>query len=370
MVPESKIRRVVGCMTGTSIDGIDAALVEITGVGLHMRATLVRSVSRPLGSLSTPLRRLADQHPMTAGDIAQISHAFSILHRDTMIELLRGERADLISIHGQTVWHAPPTSWQMLTPAVIAHALHTPVVSDLRAADLATGGQGAPITPLADFVLFRDTVEPRTILNLGGFCNFTWLPAVPRDAADLATYARQITGGDICACNHLLNGVARSALGCEYDRDGAVAATGRPSDALVREICARLAAQSRARRSLGSGDELLAWLDELLRQEPAANVLRATCEAIAATIAAAAPTAQRVIVGGGGTHNRTLLDALTRHAKCPVEPCTRHGVEVGQREAAEMAILGALCQDRIPITLSSVVNATDDRPIAGQWTLP
>src|ERR1051326_2708377 len=106
-------RLVAGCMTGTSIDSVDAALVRVEGKGLEMRAELVRGASRPLGELAPRLRKLADQEPMTAGEIATLSREFSLAHVPVLRELMGKDRADLIAVHGQTVCHRPPVSWQM-----------------------------------------------------------------------------------------------------------------------------------------------------------------------------------------------------------------------------------------------------------------
>lgn len=133
-------------MTGTSLDSLDVALVEIHGTGLELRADVVRCLTRPLGSLTGPLRALAAQQPATAGRISTLARELATLHVYALHELVGEEPVDLIAVHGQTVFHHPPASWQLINPAPIAQALRTPVVFDLRAADLAAGGQGAPIT--------------------------------------------------------------------------------------------------------------------------------------------------------------------------------------------------------------------------------
>jgi 1,6-anhydro-N-acetylmuramate kinase len=161
----------------------------------------------------------------------------------------RRRAADLVAVHGQTVFHAPPVSWQLLSAAPIAHALRVPVVFDLRAADLACGGQGAPITPIADFVLFRDEEENRAVVNLGGFCNVTLLER--GSSLELS----RVRARDVCACNQVLDAVARACLGRAFDEGGSRAASGRV-DAGSYASCSRSSRHSRARRSLGTGDEL------------------------------------------------------------------------------------------------------------------
>lgn len=369
--PTSLTRRIVGCMTGTSLDGIDCALIEVTGTGLALKSRFIRGSSASLGDLAPRLRALAEQHPMTAGDIAMLSRDFALLHAREVNTLLGGERrgggeCDLIAVHGQTVFHSPPASWQLFNPAVLAHETGIDVVCDLRAADLAAGGQGAPITPLADWVWLRSPTERRVILNLGGFANATLLP---RDTGPESI--AQIRGMDICACNHILDGVARVALGRAYDEDGAAAAAGTVDASARDELLALLSRQAAGGRSLGTGDEVLSaggWIERhKVRLQP--RDLGATaCEAVGGAIRAALGRhdAVRVLVAGGGAMNRTLL----AHIGTNVERTDGHGLPGAFREAAEMAILGALCQDGVPITLPGVTGVgggSGPAPLAGVW---
>ncbi len=361
---ESRGRLVVGCMTGTSLDGIDVALVRLFGQGTAMRAEFVAGASRELGALAPGLRRLAEQQPMAAGEIARLARDFSLLHLDAVRDL-GAHRIDLVSVHGQTVFHAPPVSWQLFQPAPLAHGLGVPVVCDLRAADLACGGQGAPITPIADHVLFRHGSERRAVVNLGGFCNVTVLPG--------GHDATRVAGGDVCACNQLLDGVARRALGTDYDRDGARAMGGTAVPKAVTALATMLELQAKSGRSLGTGDELGAWLDRHGANLPPEDLARSACAAIARTISRAIASrwdgVQRLVLAGGGTHNRALVDELTGRAGVPVVTSDRLGVPSSMREAAAMAVLGALCQDRVAITIPGITGV-ERAPIAGSWTLP
>lgn len=353
----TRTRLVVGCMTGTSLDGLDAVLAEIRGTGLTMRTKVLARKTASLGTLGPRLRALAEQQPMTAGDIAKISRDFSLLHARTIRRF--GVHPDLVVVHGQTVFHAPPVSWQMLTPAVIAEALDTTVASDLRAADLAAGGEGAPITPLSDLVLYGHANERRTVVNLGGFCNLTRLPA-GRDPAG-------IRGGDVCACNQVLDGVARAALGKPFDPDGRNALAGTSDPAAERDLRRGLDRQRKAGRSLGTGDELAAWIS----RHPIApgDLARSACAAIAAVIVEAAAPADRLVLAGGGTRNRALVAELTARAGVPVSLSDDLGIAAGDREALAMAVLGALSQDGVPITLPAVTRVRS-APVSSTWCLP
>jgi anhydro-N-acetylmuramic acid kinase len=353
--PESpKVRLVIGCMTGTSLDGLDAVLAEISGKGLNIRVTVHDRRTASLGRLAAPLRAVAEQQPVTAGDLAKLSRDFSLLH--TRVLKRFGVTPDLVVVHGQTVFHAPPVSWQMLTPAVIAEGLGCAVVSDLRAADLAAGGEGAPITPLADLVLYGHARERRTVINLGGFCNLTRLP-VGRDP-------KGIRGGDVCACNQVLDAVARTALNRAYDPEGKHAQRGTSDYAAERDLVNRLERQRRAGRSLGTGDELATWLKSHHLQPN--DLARTACAAIATVIASAAAPADRLVLAGGGTRNRALVAEISARSAAPVVLSDELGIPAGDREALGMAVLGALCQDGIPITLSAVTNVAK-APLSGTW---
>lgn len=360
-------RLVAGCMTGTSLDALDVALVEITGAGLELRAAPRGFHSAPLGDLAAPLRALADGSPCSAGEIAHLAQAFALLHVKALRVLLGAARPDLIVVHGQTVFHDPPASWQLLCPTPIALALRAPVVFDLRAADLALGGQGAPITPLADLLLFHHPSERRAIVNLGGYCNVTWLPACATpNAAALAA----VRGGDVCACNQLLDALARSLLGRPFDGEGAAAAGGQIHAPAFDDLLARLGQQASAGRSLGAGDDLADWITGWRGQAPPADILRTACEAVGRTIGERVRDVERVALAGGSTRNGPLRVAITRHAGVPVGLTDDFGVPMLQREAIGMAVLGALCQDRVPITLPQVTHVPPPAPVAGCWVYP
>lgn len=377
-------------MTGTSLDGLDAALVAIDGTGLSMRARFIRAVSRPLGPVAGPLRRLADQEPMTAGDIARAAHDFAALHVDVLRELAGPDRLDLACIHGQTVFHRPAArsspsalaegvaeprlgakpgeatlSWQLLNPFPIARALRCPVVYDLRAADIAAGGQGAPITPIADCIFFGHLDGPVAIANLGGFCNITTLPG-PGGPPDPGL----IRGFDLCACNQLLDAIARKLLHQPFDADGARAAAGEVNSDALADLEGIFNAQRAGRRSLGTGDELHEWISRHRAHVAPESIAATACEAIAQTIAEATRDCRRLLLAGGGLKNQALTAAIRSCSSSIVEPTDAHGLPAAYREAGEFAVLGALCQDRIPITLPQVTGVPAPPPISGAWVFP
>jgi 1,6-anhydro-N-acetylmuramate kinase len=349
-------------MTGTSIDSLDAALVEISGQDIDLQPRFLRGLSKPLGELAPRLRALADQSPMTAGDIARLSRDFSLLHAEALRELAGADRIHLAAIHGQTIFHAPPVSWQLLTPAPIAAAIGCPVVHDLRAADLAAGGQGAPITPLADWIFFRH-LAPAAIINLGGFCNITLL--------NEGATPDEIDGRDVCPCNHLLDGLARRLMSLPYDDQGQRALSGSIHTGALEQLAGILQRQHSARRSLGTGDESFEWIERWRSHATPDDLAATACEAIARAIAAAIPGSPSLLLAGGGSRNLALVRAIeTACAAFRVERLDARGLPAEHREAAEMAVLGVLCEDRVPITIPRITGVRPPAPVAGTWVYP
>ena len=363
-----RTRLVLGAMTGTSIDGIDLALVRIAGSGLAMRAETIATRSAGLGDLAPRLRAAATQVPMPAGDFARLALELGELHAREGRALLGAagvSRIDLAAVHGQTVFHQPPASWQLLNPHPIARALGCPVAFDLRGTDLAHGGEGAPLTPLSDWVLFRGA-HARAVVNLGGFANATVLPPRGPDAeADVA----RVRGADLCACNQLLDHAARRALGRDFDADGAAAARGTPDAGLAAELRMALAPGDRP-RSLGTGDERFAIVDRAAPGLAPEDLLASVAAAVGASIGAAiaASGAADAVLAGGGTRHGPLVASIARAAGVPVAMSDAAGIPSAHREAIGWAVLGALAQDGVPASLAGVTGRSEHPGIrAGAW---
>ncbi len=376
--PDAARRLVVGIMTGTSLDGIDAALIRIDGTGLALRATLLAHASRAFGHVAADLRQLAQQQPMSAGTIARIALEFAHEQLHAIEQLLDqhaepGITPDLIALHGQTVFHQPPLSWQLMNPWPIAQRFTCPIITDLRGSDLAAGGQGAPITPLADWILFRDAAERRAVINLGGFINITILP--PDDGRHTPD---DLFGFDLCACNQVLDAIARRTLGCAFDEDGRAASRGTIDLEAASALATLLSAQRSAHRSLGTGDEADVWIGRYHERLPGEDLAASAIAAIARSItsALAEHNVQRVILAGGGALNCTLRRAIeseqsaASHTSIPVMLSDGCGIPFAAREAAAMAILGALAADGVPITLPQITGRTIGNHRAGQWCVP
>ncbi|MEO1130015.1 MAG: anhydro-N-acetylmuramic acid kinase [Planctomycetota bacterium] len=348
------MRIVIGCMTGTSLDGLDAASVRIEGDGLSMRASLLGIASRPLEI--DGLAALARGDVIDAATVARIAMDFGELHADTIATLISAHGTPtFVTAHGQTVFHAPPRSWQLINPWPIAHRHRCPVLTDLRGADLSAAGQGAPITPLADWIMFRDETASRAVVNLGGFCNVTLL--------DAGSTPERIRGFDVCACNQLLDAIARQTLGTPYDEGGAAAVGGTVDQAALASLLPLL--RHDTGRSLGTGDEALAWLAEQSLSGP--DLAATACEAIGSRVGEAVGAADEVLLTGGGARNAALVRRIEAACTGTVVSIDRLGVPLEARESMAMAVLGALIADGVHPTLPGVTGANEPIPLAGSW---
>jgi len=372
-------RRAIGFMTGTSLDGIDAALVTTRGVGRDLAVSAIELASRSFGPEIDDLRRFAAGEPLPAAAIADIAAAVGRRHAALIRDVWPDAEPDLVVLHGQTVTHRPPRSWQLVDPWPVAATVACPIACDLRHADLAAGGRGAPITPRADAILYRDLRredDTTVVVNLGGFVNVTLLPETDPDHA---------IGFDCCPCNHLLDAASRAALDAPFDADGKVTATGTIDPRTAGTLQETIAGLAREARSGGDGDEhrdaAVAVAEAAARAGRVADGFATIAAAIAAATVdpvarrlddAALPPPRRWILAGGGTRNRGLVDRLTetierRWPGSVVEAGIVAGVPPEGREAAAMAVLGLLAMDGVPVTTAASTGRDSRIPADGLW---
>lgn len=319
----------VGLMSGTSADGIDAVVAEISGGGRGLRANLIAHVHQ---SFSPAFRRrvLAACLHGTVAEICELN--FLLGEHFARAALAVVQRAGLkpaqitaIGSHGQTVHHLPnaksPSTLQIGEPSVIAERTGITTVADFRVRDMAAGGQGAPLVPFADWVLFTDEVRPRIIQNIGGIGNLTFLP--PR------AKLRDVIAFDTGPGNMIIDATVASLSGGKltYDRDGRWAARGKASEKLLTYCMAHPFLKRRPPKTTGREEFGEMFLKRMLTK---ARQLRLSDADIVATVtdftASSIADAYRrfilpklsskqlpglqVVIGGGGVRNVTLLRRL------------------------------------------------------------
>lgn len=356
---------VAGALSGTSADGIDVALVRLG----------VRGARRPLAAVTVPfpedvagrVRAILDGAPADARMLTlldrDLGRAFGRAIRELAAEA--DVTLDLVGSHGQTVWHhdgAEPAgrgSLQLGSGAEVAATTGAVTVADFRQADLALGGEGAPVSATCDAELFEDLPRPAVVLNLGGIANATWLPA-----------AGDPVGFDTGPAGALLDGLARGVLGSSMDRGGATARRGRVHEGLLAELLghpffARSGPKSTGRDTFGAPwvGEVLARIRALGLHAPDALATAVECVARSVVgglrqgIGADLATCRSLVVCGGGAHNLALIGALERASGLPVASSAEHGVDPKVRESLVFALLAVRCVLGRPSTLPSVTGA-------------
>ncbi|HJP33820.1 MAG: anhydro-N-acetylmuramic acid kinase [Candidatus Latescibacteria bacterium] len=352
-VASSPSRRIVGLMTGTSADGIDAVLAEIDGFGetteFHVLAQLTHKLPE---SLQADLFMLFQPDALVE-DLCRTNFALGAALADAALQVVEAgnmvpEEVDLIGSHGQTVRHLPqgnpPSTLQIGEAAVIARHTGIPVISDFRPADMAAGGEGAPLVPLVDVLLFGHPDNGRLLLNIGGIANVTAIPAG-------ATPHHGVLAFDLGPGNALVDAAVQHLTGGteRYDDDGRRAAGGTASEEWVEKLLKHDFFRRPPPKSTGREEFGTFFVAELMHQAdlaPAdllATLTLFTARSIAVGIEHFADSAgemEEVFVGGGGVHNSHLM-ALLEEVLSPrrVRPIDDLGVRADAKEALAFAVL-------------------------------
>ena len=349
-------RRIIGLMSGTSLDGLDVALCRCSGHGPSLRVQLEQFASRPypadfqrrLRAVSQPTVALEELTILHA-EVAR-QHAAAVLACLAEWHLPAAE-IDLLASHGQTIWHSPAhqrpghayahhATLQIGDGDHLAAGTGIITVADFRQKHVAHGHEGAPLAGYADALLFARPGENRLLLNLGGIANFTWLPAAggPPFVTD--------TG----PANTLLDAVVRQHFpGLSFDAEGGLAAQGTPHPALLAALLAHPFFGAPLPKTTGPELFNLAFVQAAQHRTstealPAPDLLATLVELTAASIAAAVQTlpvpSLRVFLSGGGSHNATLRRALQRHLpQATFADTSTLGIPADAKEAVLFAVL-------------------------------
>lgn len=352
----SRGRVLVGLMSGTSLDGVTAVVVRFTEQDEgRIQPELLAHIARPY----TPGQRsrlAAALHGATPAEYTRLDFALGHSLADAALAAIaeagvpRDEIAAIAS-HGHTVWHAPPAgTWQFGQPAVIAERCGIDVIADFRVRDVAAGGQGAPLVPLADALLFARPDAWRLLQNLGGIGNVTVLPPLGPDDADLTAVRAFDTGPGVC----IIDGVVRLLRpGLDFDRDGRLALAGRPVEQVIEERLADPWFAVAPPKSTGRERYTSAYIADFLahcrRLRPSctdedivATAVWFTARSIAAAVRRFVPQpVEDVLLSGGGARNPALREAIAM-ALAPrlVRPFGEIYFDGEAKEAVAFAFLG------------------------------
>ena len=371
-------RLLCGVMSGTSVDAIDVAIVRIRGGGnatklelLHYSETLFPEEIQQLVFANAEVSS-SNVYDLCLLHTA-ISHAYAEAIRQTCTEAgMDVRQLDLVGMHGQTMHHIPAAAsigghviratMQAGSGPTLAILLGVPVLSDFRAADMAAGGQGAPLVPYADYILFRSAQDHRLMLNIGGISNVTWLPA--------ACAMDEVTAFDTGPGNMIVDALARQFYGKEFDEGGAIARSGRVNSDLLSWMLShsffrQAAPKSTGREMFGSGfvGSFLQIARDLEVETPA-DLIATASECTVRTTAAAITALSAgygtfdLFVGGGGARNAFFTEGLrfslpTARIR-PFEDC---GVPADAKEAVCFAVLANEWLHGNPANLPNVTGA-------------
>lgn len=393
--PSGSTARVVGLMSGTSLDGVDAACCRVrreqpAGTGAVPDPTAYELTVDGFCTVPYPpsLReRLADLcaegtveetcrlHAALAARFAAAARQAAEAADVTMDEV------DLVASHGQTVRHLPEpervpgcdeavrSTLQIGDADALAERVATPVISDFRTADIAVGGQGAPLMPVFDVALLAEDTEFRAVQNIGGIGNCTLLPPDP-ELSDVRAF-------DTGPGNMVIDGVVSLLTDGEatYDEDGELAAAGTVDEALVTAFLDDPFFRAEPPKTTGREAFGAAYAERFLSAgrerglSPASVVASATAltaRSVAEAYEQFAPRMpDRVLVSGGGANNPTLLKLLRAELPCPVDRVDEHGFGADAKEAALMALLGTFRVDGTPGNVPGATGA-DRRVVLGK----
>jgi anhydro-N-acetylmuramic acid kinase len=363
-------------MSGTSVDGIDAALVKVSGKGPSTRLHLVSFSTYPYPKgyrecvldNSLPGRGSVDT-------ISQLNILSAHFFADAVKQLARKSRVhvteiDLVGSHGQTIHHIPQpkklfgksirSTLQVGDPATIAKLTGIPTVGDFRTGDMAVGGEGAPLVPYLDFVLFRSSTKNRLLLNLGGIANVSVLPkhCSPDD----------VTAFDTGPANMLIDALMTKFFRRAYDHRGKIAKSGHVIDSLLDWMMTHPYLSLRPPKSTGReifGDDYLRQIIRRVRRNRPSDIIATATEFTASSvfdqyerfIRKRCP-ADEVIVSGGGVHNRALMESLARHFHTvPVKTAEKYGISSDAKEAMLIALLANETINEQPANMPGVTGA-------------
>lgn len=373
-----KTRLCIGLMSGTSMDGVDAALVRITGSGLNTKLTLIdwQTYPYPRGLKEQLLECIASDS-IALSALSQLNFLIGELFADAVEKLLekcgiKSTDVDLVGTHGQTVWHNPEwekifnkqicSTLQIGEPSVIQARTGIITVADFRVKDVAQGGSGAPLIPYCDYLLFRSKKEHRGMLNIGGIANITVVPA--------NSDKNQVYAFDTGPGNMLIDQLMQELYGEKSDRDGRIAKKAQPDRRLLSKLMrhpfiSKSPPKSTGREEFGAGyvKKIREWAEnlQLSSEETISTVSEFTAKSIAKNydlFIKLHHSLYRLIVSGGGVHNRELMQRLRRYfPDTEVETTDKYGIPPDIKEAVAFALFASETIVGNPVNIPGVTGA-------------
>jgi anhydro-N-acetylmuramic acid kinase len=356
----------VGLMSGTSLDGADAALVDFSS---GMPQTLAFATVPFTDALRDRILALSSPGTDPLELSGTVSTELADLYARAVEAVLAGGGVDRTAIaaigcHGQTVRHRPDLGFtiQLNDPARLAELTGIDVVADFRRRDMAAGGQGAPLVPAFHEAVFRNPERSRAVVNIGGISNVTWLPA-----------SGKTLGFDCGPGNVLLDGWARQHIGARFDEDGKWASAGRTDASLLARLLDEPFLKSPPPKSTGRELFRLEWLQDRLpadyrTADVQSTLTDFTAHSIIGAIDRFCPATEEIFLAGGGARNGSLVSRIRGLAKGrPVAPTDTLGVPTAHVESMAFAWLAMKCIQREAVDLTAVTGARNPRVLGAVY---
>ena len=345
------MRRAVGLMSGTSLDGIDVAMIETDG-----RAQVIPGAALTI-PYQTDFRGRLRSVLGGVGPVAEVELELTRLHAEAVEHFLRQhprQAIEIVGFHGHTILHRPAErrTWQIGDGAVLARRLGLDVVADFRSADIAAGGEGAPLAPLFHAALAAPLPKPVVVLNIGGVANVTWIGE--GDA---------ILAFDTGPGNALIDDWVLRHTGASADINGALARAGHVSAPHLEQLLKRPFFDRPPPKSLDRNEFRDLVPNELSLEDGAATLTEITAATVQASARHFPHPARQWLVTGGGRHNPALMDALRRRLATSVRPVEQIGWNGDALEAQAFAYLAVRSLEGLPLSLPSTTGVP--RPTCG-----
>ena len=385
---QKQTRLVIGLMSGTSVDGIDAALVEIKGNSVHTRIRQVDFVTIPFppGFKEFVLKN-SQVGTSDIADITRLNFLVAQLYADAVRDLckhagIEASQIDLIGSHGQTIHHLPEkvdlfgkrvsATLQIGDPSVLAKLTGVITIGDFRVGDVAVGGQGAPLVPYFDYLLFRSDEVFRALLNIGGIANITYLPK--------GCGADDVLAFDTGPGNMLVDQIVKRFYGREYDKDGEIAASGKVQKDMLDQLMKDRYVNSIPPKSTGRERYGQTYIEDVVRsfgayekEDIVTTVTEFTAKSVYENYEQFLRKRGRLdelFVSGGGAHNKHMLTSLQRYfAPAKVEIAESLGISSDAKEAICFAVLANETISGNPANIPQVTGASR-QTILGKICLP
>ncbi len=383
-------RLVAGMISGTSADGVDCAIARVSGTGSNISVKVLAFGSVPYpDELRALVMANSDESTSSVKELSQLNFRIAIEFASTLREAcakagIEVSDLDLVGSHGQTVHHVPDTeivagvptrsTLQIGDPSVLANLIGVTVIGDFRVADMALGGQGAPLVPYGDYALFMDQQIHRVLLNLGGIANVTILAA--------GSSPESVTAFDTGPANMIIDALMGRLFDQPFDEGGQRAGTGTVCRPLLNEMLNdpyfhRPPPKSTGRERFGT-----AYVDTFLESGrrngcDGADLVTTASELTVRTVASAILDFAdlgggrfQLIVGGGGAHNAYLMRRLAESLPgAAVSTTGAHGIDPDAREAVCFAVMAHETMNEKPTAIAAVTGASG-AAILGKICLP